>query len=86
MTEECALTTFDNPYDPFEQFIPWFLFDEERGYHSCGYLARIANTSDQLSDEENAAILEEAIDEIVKYDFMNIYRKVKRSCAAQREQ
>lgn len=23
-----ALTTFDNPYDPFEQFTQWFMFDE----------------------------------------------------------
>ena len=26
-----ALTTFDNPYDPFEQFTQWFMFDEEKG-------------------------------------------------------
>ena len=25
-----ALTTFDNPYDPFEQFTQWFMFDEEK--------------------------------------------------------
>ena len=48
-----ALTTFDNPYDPFEQFTQWFMFDEEKGYHTTAYLGRIARTSDQLSDEEN---------------------------------
>ena len=26
-----ALTTFDNPFDPFEQFTSWFMFDEEKG-------------------------------------------------------
>lgn len=31
-----ALTTFDNPYDPFEQFTQWFMFDEEKGYHTTG--------------------------------------------------
>ena len=36
-----ALTTFDNPYDPFEQFSDWFLFDMEKGYNTCAYLARI---------------------------------------------
>ena len=76
MQTECALTTFDNPYNPFEQFTSWFLFDEEKGYHSSSYLGRIARTSDQLSDEENNQEIERAIDEIIKYDFTNIYRKV----------
>lgn len=74
----CALTTVDNPYDPFEQFTQWFLFDEEKGYHSTAYLGRIARTSDQLSEDENDKEVERAIDEIIKYDFRNIYRKIKR--------
>lgn len=73
---KCALTTIDNPFNPFEQFVPWFLFDEEKGYHSCAYLGRIARTSDQLTDTENDLEVERAIDEIIKYDFMNIYKKV----------
>jgi hypothetical protein len=72
------LTTFDNPYDPFEQFTSWFLFDIEKGYNSCAYLGRIARTSDQLSEEENDLEVERAIDEIIKYDFRNIYKKVIR--------
>jgi len=76
---ECRLTTFDNPYDPFEQFTDWFLFDEEKGYHTCAYLGRIARTSDSLSDEENQREVERAIDEIIKYDFRNIYRKTTRA-------
>lgn len=76
MTETCALTTFDNPYDPFTQFENWFLFDVEKGYNSCGYLGRIARTSDELTDEENNEAIEAAIDEIIKYDFRNIYKKI----------
>ena len=70
------LTTFDNPFDPFEQFTSWFLFDTEKGYDSCSYLARIARTSDQFTEEENDKEVERAIDEIIKYDFRNIYKKV----------
>ncbi len=73
-----ALTTFDNPYDPFEQFSDWFLFDVEKGYNTCAYLARIARTSDQFTDEENEREVERAINEIIRYDFMNIYKKVSR--------
>lgn len=70
------LTTIDNPFDPFEQFTSWFLFDAEKGYNSCSYLARIARTSDQFTEEENNKEVERAIDEIIKNDFMNIYKKV----------
>ena len=77
-----ALTTNDNPYDPFEQFTQWMMFDEEKGYHTCAYLGRIARTSDLFTEEENNQEIERAIDEIIKYDFMNIYKKVKRITAA----
>ena len=36
-----ALTTVDNPYNPFEQFVSWFLFDAEKGYGTCDYLGRV---------------------------------------------
>ena len=77
-----ALTTSDNPYSPFDQFTQWMMFDEEKGYHTCAYLGRIARTSDQFTEEENNQEVERAIDEIIKYDFMNIYRKVKRTDVA----
>lgn len=76
---ECALTTFDNPYDPFENFRMWFLFDVSKGYNTCSYLARIAKMSDSLSDEENREEVERAIDEIIKFDFRNIYKKITRT-------
>lgn len=76
---KCALTTLDNPYDPFTQPDAWYRFDEGKGYHSCSYLARIARTSDQLSEEENDQEVERAIDDIVKYDFLGLYKKVKQS-------
>lgn len=76
---ECMLTTFDNPFNPFEDFSSWFMFDVEKGYNSCDYLGRIARTSDELSDSENNQEIERAIDEIIKYDFRNIYKKIKRN-------
>ena len=78
MDNKCMLTTFDNPYNPFDQFPLWLLFDMEKGYSTCSYLGRIAKTSDQLSDEENNLEVERAIDEIIRYDFRNIYKKVKK--------
>ena len=74
--KKVALTTIDNPFNPFDDFDKWFLFDIEKGYYSCSYLARIAKTSDELSDYENHLEIERAIDEIIKLDFMKIYKKV----------
>lgn len=79
--KECMITTFDNPYDPFTQFNHWFLFDTEKGYNTCAYLDRVAKVSEEFSDEENNLAIEQAIDEIIKYDFRNIYKKVSRTAS-----
>ena len=73
---KCALTTFDNPYNPITEFDKWFQYDEDHDYHSSGYLARIARTSNQMSDEENDMAIERAIDEIIDIDPFGIYTKV----------
>lgn len=73
-----AITTFDNPFDPFDNFDSWLMFDMDKGYNSCGLLDRFAKTSDALSEEENIEEIERAIDEIILYDPLNIYKKVKR--------
>lgn len=73
---DVMITTIDNPYDPFNEFDDWLLFDIDHGYNTCEYLARIATTSNELSDEENKQIVEDAIDEIIYYDFTNMYKKV----------
>ena len=71
------LTTTDNPFDPFTQYDAWSSFDEDHGYHTCAYLARIARTSNLLTEEDEAAEIENAIDEIIKYNVLGIYKKVQ---------
>ena len=78
MQRQFALTTFDNPFDPFDDYASWLTFDAANGYGTCSYLARIARTSDELSDEENDTEVERAIDEIIKLDPFNRYKKVVR--------
>lgn len=78
---KAMLTTVDNPFNPFNQFDSWLSYDMDHGYGTCAYLARIARTSDQLSDAENDREVERAIDEILKYDFANMYKKVYEEAA-----
>lgn len=76
MSYQCCLSTNDNPFNPFEQFIPWFMFDVEKGYNSCGLLMRFAKISDDMSQVEIDKEIERAIDLIVKRDSADIYIKV----------
>lgn len=78
MGDDCMITTHDNPYDPFTQFDHWFLFDVEKGYNTCGYLARVTFLGDGMSEAEKNAEVERAIDEIIALDFLGIYEKVYR--------
>ena len=74
--EYAYLTTEDNPYDPYDQFDQWFAYDTEKGYNTCGLLERIANTSDDLSDEDNRIEINNAIDQIILNDPTGFYKKV----------
>lgn len=78
MDTQVMLTTFDNPYDPFDEFTQWFMFDVGQGYYTCSRLARIARSSEEFSTIEDKRETERAIDEIIDNDFLNIYKKVTR--------
>ena len=76
MANEVMLTTIDNPYNPFEQFDLWLLFDKEKGYNTCEYLARIVNLTNDMSEKEIEVATDRAIDEIIINDPFGIYKKV----------
>ena len=78
MNYNCMLTTIDNPFDPFEDFASWFLFDMEKGYNCCGKIDRIANIKKEMMQSEVDIEVERAIDEIIKYDFTNMFKKIKK--------
>ena len=76
MANEVMLTTIDNPYNPFEQFDLWLLFDKEKGYNTCEYLARIVNLTKDMSEKEIDVATDRAIDDIIINDPFGIYKKV----------
>lgn len=74
-----ALTTNDNPYNPLEDdFKLWYSFDMEKGYDCAGKLMREAKTTDDMTDIEENAEIERAIDVIIRNDFRGIYKKVSK--------
>ena len=73
------LTTIDNPYDPFKEFDAWYMYDLSHGYDSLGLLARVANTSDDLSEADQVDAIELAIEEIVVENVSGLHLKVESS-------
>ena len=77
MAKQFALTTIDNPFNPFDDYKSWLSFDKEHHYDSSERLMRIAQITDEMSMVEIEKELERAIDEIIKYDILNVYQKVE---------
>lgn len=67
------LSTIDNPFDPATDFDRWYAYDEQKGYHTCSYLARIARTSSSLTEAENQRAINAAIDDIVRLNINGMY-------------
>lgn len=75
---EVLLTTKDNPYDPFSEFDEWYNFDTRKGYDTCGLIARLAKTSEELPDSENSKEIEKAMNSIIEMDPFGLYIKVEK--------
>lgn len=75
MQTETMLTTVDNPYNPFNDFTSWLMFDIEKGYQTCERLAKVVKLSDEMTQNEIDEEIDRAMDEIIKEDFLNLYVK-----------
>lgn len=76
MLDNLMLTTLDNPYNPFTEFDAWLSFDIAMGYNTCGYIARIAKSSHELSEVDEAKAIDDAMNEIISLNLSGNYIKV----------
>lgn len=74
--KECRLTTLDNPYNPFTDFDNWYQYDEEKGYHTSGYIARFFLLDEDAPEAMYREEYERVVDEINKVNVFGIYKKV----------
>jgi hypothetical protein len=72
------ISTIDNPYDPFEDYISWYMYDTEKGYYSSSKVARLLNTEDGLSTVEEMEEYERAVDRLIEIDPFDIFIKIVR--------
>jgi hypothetical protein len=82
MSDEFLLSTEDNPFDPYTQWVEWYTYDEQHGYCTSGLIARIIITSDDLSDEDKKLAYEQAADAIIANIDDKLYVKVPRPVEA----
>lgn len=59
------LTTEDNPYNPFTQWLRWYYQDIRLGHDTPGLLARLSTSSEDIDDKSTEA----AMYDVVKYNF-----------------
>lgn len=67
------LSTSDNPWNPWTDFTEWNAHDMQAGYNTLAYLARIAVSSDEISEADQDLAVEYAIEEIIRIHNGGIY-------------
>ena len=79
---ETMLTTIDNPFNPFEQFVDWYMYDCQMGYNTYSRIARLMPADDEsLSSIEKDRIEDNIIDRMIQHDPLGIYTRVDEESA-----
>ena len=79
---ETMLTTIDNPFNPFEQFVDWYMYDCQNGYNTYSRIARLMPADDEsLSSIEKDRIEDNIIDRLIRHDPLGIYTRVDEESA-----
>lgn len=79
---ETMLTTIDNPFNPFEQFVDWFMYDQQKGYNTYSRIARLMPADDEsLSSIEKDRIEDNIMDRMIQHDPLGVYTKVDEESA-----
>lgn len=65
-----ALTTIDNDANPITEYERWRAYDTapDVGYNTEARIARLANTSIDMSDNEYESLVEEAMNELIRLE------------------
>ena len=86
METEYMLSTVDNPYNPFDQFNLWLMFDKEKGYDSCERLARFVHLKEEMTQKEIEEEIDRAMNELINLDFTNTFIKVTKETVIKPQQ
>ena len=77
-TDDFVLTTADNPFNPITQNDEWLNYDLLHGYNTYALIDRIAQFDESMSEDEKDAKEQAAIDFIIRFDPLDLYRRVNK--------
>ena len=76
MEDKYMITTYDNPYNPMEDYDKWLDFDMLHGYNSQSRGARLLKLKPGMSDAEEQIAFNKAVDRLIEIDPLCIYTKI----------
>lgn len=76
MPKRHMLTTIDNPWNPWTHFNEWNAWDQQAGYYTLAFQARVVRTGPGLSDADQDLAIELAIEEIIHENVSGMHKRV----------
>ena len=73
---EYAITTMDNPWNPFTYPDEWLDWDRKNGYTTNEWLAKYALVSSSLDNDANKRIIDEGVKDFLALNPFGIHYKV----------
>ena len=76
---ELVLTTIDNPFNPKTEYEQWKRWDNENGYNTEEYIARLINMEADYEVDDEVLLNEltnKVINEILENDTLEVYQLV----------
>lgn len=74
---QVMLSLASNPYNPFTQYNEWKRFDSSEGYDTAGFLARLVQSSEVLSEPDQELAVEQAVDSVLlNQPLRGMYKKI----------
>lgn len=76
---DLVLTTIDNPYNPKTDYLKWKQWDEESGYYTESYIARLLMMEEEFDIDNELKTVEltnKVINDVLENDPTNLYALV----------
>lgn len=71
-----VLTTKDNPYNPKTDYDKWKSWDEDNGYETEAYVARLLSMEEDFDIDDEIVLdtlTDKVVTEILEHDVLNVY-------------